>query len=64
MCGCIVAEICGLVGISILCVMTLWALASEFVFCNFCWVKREANNVAHTLAKFVLPQNLHVFLFP
>jgi hypothetical protein len=40
------------------------ALASEFVFCNFCWVKREANNVAHTLAKFVPPQNLPVFLFP
>ena len=27
------------------------ALAAEFSFCSFCWIKREANMVAHTLAK-------------
>jgi ribonuclease HI len=27
------------------------ALAAEFSFCGFCWIKRKANMVAHTLAK-------------
>ena len=26
-------------------------LAFEFVFCEFCWVKREANMATHSLAK-------------
>jgi hypothetical protein len=30
-------------------------LALEFNFCSFCWVNREANMVAHTLAKVVPP---------
>mgnify|MGYP003760163293 CR=1 FL=1 len=29
-------------------------VAKSFVFCNFCWVKREANGVTHTLCKFAL----------
>jgi ribonuclease HI len=39
-------------------------LAADFFSCNFCWVKREANSVAHVLAKSVLSQNLLVFHFP
>ena len=27
------------------------ALAAEFSFCSFCWIKREANMIAHTFAK-------------
>ena len=39
-------------------------LAAEFRFCCFNWVKREANMVAHTLAKAVPQANLPVILFP
>ena len=27
-------------------------LSKEFVSCKFCWIKRDANFVAHSLAKF------------
>jgi hypothetical protein len=30
-------------------------LALKFVICDFVWVKRGANEVAHELAKFVTP---------
>jgi hypothetical protein len=33
-------------------------LSLEFNSCCFCWVRREANNVAYTLAKFATHQSL------
>ncbi len=39
--------------ISVLCV-NVKLLALEFSFCEFCWVNRKANIVAHTLAKLAL----------
>uniref|UniRef100_A0A2N9IGZ4 Reverse transcriptase domain-containing protein n=1 Tax=Fagus sylvatica TaxID=28930 RepID=A0A2N9IGZ4_FAGSY len=39
-------------------------LALEFNFCSFCWVNREANMVAHTLAKVVPPILSPVLYFP
>ena len=38
-------------------------LAAEFISCKFCWVKHEANMVAHTLAKLCTPQELPVIYF-
>jgi hypothetical protein len=35
-------------------------LAADFSYCLFCWVKREAYMMSHTLAKILLPINLHV----
>ncbi len=35
-------------------------LAADFSSCLFCWVKREAYMMSHTLAKILLPINLHV----
>ncbi len=32
-------------------------LASDFSSCSFCWVKREANMVAHELAKSFIPNS-------
>ena len=39
-------------------------LASEFAFCEFCWVKREANMAAHSLAKFAPLVDLPVVYSP
>ena len=49
--------------ISTLCLDVI-GLAAEFFSCNFCWVKREANMTAQTLAKFCSPQDLPVNYFP
>ena len=38
-------------------------LASEFVFCEFCWVKREVNMIAHSLAKLVPLLKLPIVYF-
>ena len=40
------------------------SLAAEFNFCSFCWVKREANMIAHTLAKLVTPSKLTTVFSP
>ena len=40
------------------------ALAAEFSFCSFCWIKREANMVAHTLAKLDPQFNRTAIFFP
>uniref|UniRef100_A0A2N9HCV7 Reverse transcriptase domain-containing protein n=1 Tax=Fagus sylvatica TaxID=28930 RepID=A0A2N9HCV7_FAGSY len=39
-------------------------LAREFSFCSFCWVSREINMVAHTLAKLVPSRLSPVLYFP
>jgi hypothetical protein len=39
-------------------------LAREFSFCSFCWVSREINMVAHTLAKLVPSRLAPVLYFP
>ena len=39
-------------------------LAVQFSYCSFCWVNREANTVAHTLAKVVPPIHSPVLYFP
>lgn len=39
-------------------------LALEFSICVFCWVNREANKVAHTLAKLVLLPSSPIVYFP
>ena len=36
-------------------------LGLTFNFCSFCWVRREANNVAHCLAKFASLHNLYLY---
>ena len=40
------------------------SLAVDFNFCSFCWVKREANMVAHTLAKLGPQLELPAVFFP
>ena len=32
-------------------------LGFSFITCNFLWVRKEANNLAHVLAKFASIQN-------
>ena len=44
--------------------LDILALASDFFSCNFCWIKRETNMAAHSLAKLVPSQNLPVVYFP
>ena len=39
-------------------------LALEFSFCVFCWVNREANMIAHTLAKLVPLPSSPIVYFP
>ena len=39
-------------------------LAADFRYCSFCWVKREINMVAHTLAKLGPKFNLSAVFFP
>ena len=39
------------------------SLAIDFNFCSFCWVKREANMIAHTLAKLGLQLELPAVFF-
>ena len=39
-------------------------LALEFFSCCFCWVRREANMLAHALAKYCLSHCLPVIYFP
>jgi ribonuclease HI len=39
-------------------------LAADFRYCSFCWVKREINMVAHTLAKLGPKFNLPAVFFP
>ncbi len=56
-------HVVGAWNISVLC-NDAKVLATDFSFCNFYWVKREANMAAHTLAKLVLPLKLHVIYFP
>jgi hypothetical protein len=39
-------------------------LTFEFDFCEFCWVKKEANMAAHSLAKLAPLVNLPIVYFP
>jgi hypothetical protein len=40
------------------------SLAVDFNLCSFCWVKRETNMVAHTLAKLGPQLELLIVFFP